>query len=138
MDAMDRGIMRIVVAMLVGGIAVIFDSTIVAVALHELATDLHTDVATIQWVSTGYLLALGVAIPLVGWLQGRLGGKRLWMIALTVFLVGSILCATAWNPESLIAFRVVQGLGGGAMMPLMTTMIMQAARGQDLGRMMAA
>ncbi|MEO8528490.1 MAG: MDR family MFS transporter [Pseudolysinimonas sp.] len=134
---LDPAVMRIAIALLVGGIAVIFDTTIVAVALRQLATDLNTDIATIQWVSTGYLLALGVTIPLVGWLQGRLGGKRLWMIALTVFLIGSALCATAWNAESLIAFRVIQGLGGGAMLPLLTTMIMQAARGQNLGRLMA-
>ena len=137
-EKLDPAIVRITIAMLTGGIAVIFDTTIVAVALHQLAADLNADVTTIQWVSTGYLLALGVAIPLVGWLQSRLGGKRLWMIALTVFLLGSILCATAWDAQSLIAFRVLQGLGGGAMMPLMTTMIMQAARGQNLGRLMAS
>jgi EmrB/QacA subfamily drug resistance transporter len=137
MAKLDAGLIRMIVAILTGGIAVIFDSTIVAVALHELATDLDTDVATIQWVSTGYLLALGVAIPLVTWLQSRLGAKRLWMFALTVFLLGSLLSAVAWDPGSLIAFRVVQGLGGGAMMPLMTTMLMQAARGQDIGRLMS-
>ena len=137
MSTLDRSLLRMIVAVLTGGIAVIFDTTIVAVALHELATDLDTDVTTIQWVSTGYLLALGVAIPLVSWLQGRLGSKRLWMLSLTVFLLGSVLCALAWDPGSLIAFRVVQGIGGGAMMPLMTTMIMQAARGQDLGRLMS-
>lgn len=134
---LDPAVVRVAIALLVGGIAVIFDSTIVAVALHELAHDLDADVSLIQWVSTGYLLALGVTLPLVGWLQSRLGGKRLWMIALTVFLLGSVLCATAWNAESLIGFRVLQGIGGGAMMPLLTTMIMQAARGQNIGRLMA-
>lgn len=134
---LDPAVVRVAVALLVGGIAVIFDSTIVAVALHELARDLDADVTLIQWVSTGYLLALGVTLPLVGWLQSRVGGKRLWMIALTVFLVGSALCATAWDAPSLIGFRVLQGIGGGAMLPLLTTMIMQAARGQNLGRLMA-
>ena len=73
-----------------------------------------------------------VAIPFSGWAQRRLGGKRLWLVALTLFLLGSVLCACAWNVESLIAFRVVQGLGGGVMMPLMTTILMQAAHGQNL------
>lgn len=136
-NKLDPAVVRVAVALLVGGIAVIFDTTIVAVALHQLAADLNADVTTIQWVSTGYLLALGVTLPLVGWLQSRLGGKNLWMIALTVFLLGSILCAAAWNVESLILFRVVQGIGGGAMLPLLTTMIMQAARGQNIGRLMA-
>jgi EmrB/QacA subfamily drug resistance transporter len=124
---MSRTALRTAIAVLVGGVAVILDSTIVSVALHELAGDLDATVSTIQWVSTAYLLALGVVIPIVGWLQSHLGAKRLWMAALTVFLLGSVLCSFAWDAPSLIAFRVVQGIGGGAMMPLMTTMIMQAA-----------
>lgn len=134
---MDRAVVRTTIAVLVGGIAVILDSTIVSVALHQLASDLHTDVATIQWVSTGYLLALGIVIPIVGWLQSRLGAKRLWIAGIAVFLLGSVLCAFAWDAGSLIGFRVLQGVGGGAMLPLMTTMIMQAAGGRDLGRLMS-
>ncbi|BCY08312.1 MDR family MFS transporter [Actinoplanes sp. L3-i22] len=133
----DPTALRTAIAVLAGGITVILDSTIVSVALHELATDLHADVATIQWVSTAYLLALGVVIPVVGWLQSRLGGKRLWIAALTVFLLGSVLCSFAWDAPSLIGFRVLQGLGGGAMMPLMMTMIMQQVRGKDIGRLMS-
>jgi EmrB/QacA subfamily drug resistance transporter len=117
--------------------APLFDSTIVSVALHSLAADLHASVDTIQWVTTGYLLALGVTVPVVGWLQRRVGGKRLWMAALVVFLIGSILCSLAWDAPSLIAFRVVQGIGGGAMLPLLTTLLMQAAGGQGLGRLMS-
>jgi EmrB/QacA subfamily drug resistance transporter len=124
--------------LVVGGLAVIFDSTIVSIALHTLAVELHTTVSTIQWVSTGYLLALGVAIPVVGWAQARIGGKRLWMIGLTVFLVGSIACSLAWDAPSLIAFRVVQGLGGGIMLPLMATLaVQQVPGGAGLGRLMA-
>lgn len=135
---LDPTVIRTTVAILVGVIAVIFDSTIVSVALHQLSIDLHASIATIQWVSTGYLLALGISIPLVGWLQGRLGGKRLWMIALTVFLLGSVLCSFAWDAQSLIVFRIVQGLGGGAMLPLLTTIIVQAAGGgANLGKLMA-
>ncbi|MBL7258989.1 MDR family MFS transporter [Paractinoplanes lichenicola] len=132
----ERQTLRTSLAVLTGGIAVILDSTIVSVALHELATDLDAGVGTIQWVSTAYLLALGVVIPTVGWLQGRLGAKRLWLAALTLFLLGSVLCSFAWDAPSLIAFRVVQGLGGGAMMPLMTTMIVQAASAADRTRLM--
>ena len=111
--------------LIVGGLAVIFDSTIVSIALHTLADDLHVPVSTIQWVSTGYLLALGVTIPVVGWAQARIGGKRLWMIGLTIFLVASIACSLAWDAPSLIAFRVVQGIGGGIMLPLMATLAIQ-------------
>ena len=117
--------------------AVIFDTTIVSVALHTLAQELNTTVAVIQWVSTGYLLALGATIPLVGWAQARIGGKRLWMIALVIFAVGSIAASLAWSAPSLIAFRVVQGIGGGLMMPLMATLVIQAAGGRSLGKLMA-
>jgi len=136
--ALDPQLKRIAAAVITGAIAVILDTTIVSVAIHELGNELDASVSTIQWVSTAYLLAMFVAIPVTGWAQSRVGGKRLWLAALTLFLVGSVLCACAWSIESLIAFRVVQGLGGGVMMPLMTTLLIQAAHGQNLGRLMAA
>lgn len=134
---LDPHVVRIAMAVIAGGIAVIFDSTIVSIALQQLSGRLHASLGTIQWVSTAYLLAMFVAIPLSGWLQARIGGKRLWIAALGVFLLGSVLCALAWDAPSLIAFRVVQGLGGGVMVPLMMTLIMQSARGQSMGRLMA-
>ena len=88
-------------------------------------------------MSIGYLLALGVAIPLAGWAQARFGAKRVWMFALAVFLIGSILCSLSWSADSLIVFRIVEGLGGGLMLPLFSTMIMQAAAGRALGRTMS-
>jgi EmrB/QacA subfamily drug resistance transporter len=133
-DRLDPQLIKSAMILVVGALAVIFDTTIVAVALHTLATDLHTSVATIQWVSTGYLLALGIAVPLSSWGLQRFGGKRLWMFGLVVFLVGSIGSSLAWNAGSLIAWRVVQGLGGGILLPLLTTLIMQAAGGKALGR----
>jgi EmrB/QacA subfamily drug resistance transporter len=115
--------------------AVIFDTTIVSVALRTLAVKLDTSVATIQWVTTGYLLALAIAVPLSAWGLKRFGGKRLWMFSLAVFLIGSIGSSLAWNVGSLIGWRVVQGAGGGLMLPLMTTLIFQAAGGKSLGRL---
>lgn len=136
--AIPRSAIVSALVLVTGGLAVIFDGTIMSVALATLATDLHVPVSTIQWVTTAYLLALGVAIPIVGWAQARLGGKRLWMIALTVFLLASIACSLAWDASSLIAFRVVQGIGGGLMMPLMATLaVQQVPAGASLGRLMA-
>jgi len=136
--AVPRSAVISALVLVAGGLAVIFDSTIMSIALATLATDLDVPVSTIQWVTTAYLLALGVAIPIVGWAQARLGGKRLWMIALTIFLVASIACSLAWDATSLIAFRVVQGFGGGLMMPLMATLaIQQVPAGASLGRLMA-
>ncbi|WP_413812656.1 MDR family MFS transporter [Streptomyces sp. OE57] len=136
-DRIDPKVMKIAVALIVGSLAVVFDTTIVSVALQTLSQQLHVPISTIQWVSTGYLLALGVSIPLAGWAQSRFGGRRVWMFSLTVFLVGSILCSLAWNAESLIVFRIIEGFGGGLMLPLFSTMIMQAAAGRALGRTMS-
>jgi len=136
--AVPRSAVVSALVLVAGGLAVIFDSTIMSIALATLATDLDVPVSTIQWVTTAYLLALGVAIPIVGWAQARLGGKRLWMIALTIFLLASIACSLAWDAPSLITFRVIQGLGGGLMMPLMATLaIQQVPAGAGLGRLMA-
>src|SRR5690606_11663449 len=133
------GVMTTAWVLIVGGFAAILDSTIVAIAIDTLAREFDEPVSTIQWVSTGYLLALAVAIPLTGWAQARFGGKRLWIAALALFLLGSVLCAFAWDATSLIAFRIVQGLGGGIMFPLMQSLAVQAAGGRTkgLGRMMA-
>lgn len=133
-DGIDPQVLKRALILVIGFLAVIFDTTIVSVALHTLATQLHASVPAIQWVTTGYLLALGIAVPLSTWGVRRFGGKRLWMAALTVFLVGSIGSSLAWNVGSLIAWRVVQGAGGGIMFPLLTTLIMQAAGGRALGR----
>src|SRR5580692_2762510 len=125
-DKLDPKVVKTALILIVGLMAVIFDTTIVSVALHTLALQMHTSVTTIQWVTTGYLLALGIAVPLSTWALRRFGGKRLWMTALAVFLIGSVGSSLAWNVESLIAWRVVQGLGGGIMFPLLTTLIMLA------------
>lgn len=133
----DPVVWRTVWTVLVGGLAVLFDTTIVAVALHTIASDLHVSVATIQWVTTIYLLALAVTVPIAGWAQRMLGGKRLWVIALALFLASSILSSLAWSAGSLIAFRAVQGVAGGIMLPLMSTIVVQAAGGKNLGKIMS-
>jgi EmrB/QacA subfamily drug resistance transporter len=130
----DPKVIKTGIILVVGVLAVVFDTTIVSVALHTLVTDLHSSVSTIQWVSTGYLLALGMTVPLSTWGLRRFGGKRLWMFALALFLVGSIGASTAWNADSLIAWRVVQGAAGGLLLSVLTTLIMQAAGGRSLGR----
>jgi EmrB/QacA subfamily drug resistance transporter len=134
-EKLDPAVVRTALILIVGAMAVIFDTTIVSVALHTLSVKLATPVTTIQWVSTGYLLALGIAVPLSTWGLQRFGGKPLWIFSLAVFLIGSVGSSLAWNVGSLIGWRVVQGLGGGLMLPLMTTLIFQAAGGKSLGRL---
>ena len=87
---------------------------------------------------SGYLLSFGMVIPLSGWALARFGGRATWLFALVVFLAGSVLSGAAWNIGSLIGFRVLQGIGGGLMMPVLTTLITQAAGGRQLGRLMAS
>jgi EmrB/QacA subfamily drug resistance transporter len=125
-------------ALVVGGIAAILDSTMVTIALHTLVVSLHSTDGMVQWVTTGYLLAMAVAIPVTGWAESRWGGKRVWMAALVLFVAGSVLCALAWNDVSLIGFRVGQGFAAGLIFPLMQTLAVRAAGGRASSNLIAA
>ena len=137
-EKLDSAMVRLIGILLLGAIPSLLDTTIVNVAIATIGRDLHTTVSAIQWVITGYLLSFGMVIPLSGWALARFGGRATWVFSLSVFLAGSVLSGAAWNIGTLIGFRVLQGIGGGLMMPLLTTLIMQAAGGRQLGRLMAA
>ena len=115
----------------------ILDTTIVAVALATLGRDFHVSVTTIQWVATGYLLALALVIPVTGWAVDRFGAKLIWMTSLSLFIIGSSLCGLAWSANSLIAFRVLQGIGGGMLLPVGQSILARAAGPQRMGRVMS-
>jgi EmrB/QacA subfamily drug resistance transporter len=104
----------------------LLDMTIVNVALPTFAKEFDAPTTTIEWVVTGYLLSLAVFIPVSGWAGDRFGTKRTFMFALVVFTSGSLACAFAWNVESLVAFRVLQGVGGGMLTPVGTAMLFRA------------
>jgi EmrB/QacA subfamily drug resistance transporter len=137
-DKLSPELLKLAGILLVGAVAVQLDATIVSVAIDKLARGFHAPLATIQWISTAYLLALGIVIPLAGWSVDRFGPKRMWMTSVALFLLGSTLCGLAWSAGSLIAFRVVQGIGGGLLIPLMQAILAQAAGPGRLGRLMAA
>ena len=105
----------------------ILDTTIVAVALDTLGRDFKVPISTIQWVTTGYLLALAVVIPITGWAMDRFGAKPMWLLSLALFVVGSSLCGLAWSATCLIVFRIPQGLGGGMILPIGQAMLARAA-----------
>ncbi|HUN36265.1 MAG TPA: MDR family MFS transporter [Trebonia sp.] len=128
---------RALLALIVGGIAAILDSTMVTIALHTLTVSLHSTDGAIQWVTTSYLLAMVVAIPVTGWAESRWGGKRVWLAALVLFVAGSVLCALAWSDASLIGFRVVQGFAAGLIFPLMQTLGVRAAGGRASSKLIA-
>lgn len=129
---------KMMMILMIGILAPLFDTTITNVAIDTLVREFHSSVSTIQWVMTSYLLTLGMVIPLTGWLIERFGGKRIWLFSLLVFLIGSVLCSLAWNVESLIFFRTVQGIGGGLLMPTMMTMGARAANGKNTGKLMSS
>ncbi|MCX4450816.1 MDR family MFS transporter [Streptomyces sp. NBC_01789] len=112
-ERVEKELLRIAFILVLGTFMASLDATIVSVGLDRLTEEFDASVAEIQWVSTAYLLAIVAAVPASGWLAGRFGGRRTWIAAVGLFLLGSLLCASAWSATSLIVFRVIQGLGGG-------------------------
>ncbi|MBO0841873.1 MAG: DHA2 family efflux MFS transporter permease subunit, partial [Nocardioides sp.] len=137
-DKITADILKIAGVVVLGSIMAILDTTVVNVALPTFQRTFDvSSYATVAWAITGYTLALAAIIPVTGWAADRFGTKRLYMTALVLFTLGSVLCATAWNIESLICFRVLQGLGGGMLMPLGMTILTKAAGPKRVGRLMA-
>jgi EmrB/QacA subfamily drug resistance transporter len=136
-SVLTREILTLAAVVVLGAIMTVLDATIVNVALPTLGREFGTSIATIQWVTTAYLLAFASVIPLTGWASQRLGAKELWLLSLALFTVGSLLAGLSWSIGALIAFRVVQGLGGGMIMPLGQTILAQAAGPQRMGRVMS-
>jgi EmrB/QacA subfamily drug resistance transporter len=136
-NGLDRELMLVAWVVVLGAIMSILDVTVVNVAINTLAADFETTLTTIQWVATGYTLALATVIPLSGWGADRFGTKRLYMISIALFALGSVLSGLAWSAESLIFFRVLQGFGGGMIMPAGMTILTRAAGTDRVGRVMA-
>src|ERR1700712_3305227 len=141
-DHIDGPVLKIAGVVVLGAIMSILDITVVNVALPTFQTVFGTPghpiaYSTVAWSVTAYTLALATVIPMTGWAADRFGTKRLYMTAIALFVLGSVLCATAWSIGALIAFRVLQGLGGGMLMPLGMTIMTRAAGPHRMGRLMA-
>ncbi|MEV5969868.1 DHA2 family efflux MFS transporter permease subunit [Streptomyces sp. NPDC051921] len=128
---------RVLTVVVLGSVMAVLDMTIVNVALRSLSEAFQAPLATIQWTATAYTLALAAVIPTAAWTIGRFGAKHTYLTALVLFTLGSLLAAFAWDAPSLIAFRAVQGFGGGLLMPVGMTMTMRAADPARMGRAMA-
>ena len=116
----------VAVAFVAGMFMDIMDTTIVNVALPTLGQNFDVGDGTFEWVVTGYLLSLAIWIPASGWIGDRFGTKKTFLVALIVFTTGSALCGAAWNIQSLIVFRLLQGVGGGMVTPVGTSMLFRA------------
>ena len=137
-EKIDGPVLKIAGVVVLGAIMSILDITVVNVALPTFQKEFDVDsYATVAWTVTAYTLALATVIPLTGWAADRFGTKRLFITALALFTAGSVLCATATDINMLIGFRVLQGLGGGMLMPLGMTIMTRAAGPARMGRLMA-
>jgi EmrB/QacA subfamily drug resistance transporter len=141
-DHIDGAVLKIAGVVVLGAIMSILDITVVNVALPTFQVEFGSEgnelaYSHVAWTVTAYTLALATVIPMTGWAADRFGTKRLYMTAIVLFTAGSALCATAWDINALIAFRVVQGLGGGMLMPLGMTIMTKAAGPHRMGRLMA-
>jgi EmrB/QacA subfamily drug resistance transporter len=136
-ENLDARLLRIAGVCVLAAVMAILDTTVVSVAQRTFITEFETTQAVVAWTMTGYTLALATVIPLTGWAADRFGTKRLFMGSVLFFTLGSLLCAMAPNITLLVAFRVVQGLGGGMLMPLTFTILTREAGPKRLGRLMA-
>jgi EmrB/QacA subfamily drug resistance transporter len=131
-DKITPDLLKIAGVVVLGAIMSILDVTVVNVALPTFQTELSGNDEPLAYSTVAWTV-----IPLTGWAADRFGTKRLYMTAIALFTIGSLLCATAWNIEALIGFRVLQGLGGGMLMPLGMTIMTKAAGPHRMGRLMA-
>jgi EmrB/QacA subfamily drug resistance transporter len=136
-DKLDKNVLLVAGVVVLGAIMSILDITVVSVALETFQREFDATAAEVAWTMTGYTLALASVIPLTGWAADRFGTKRLYLLAVLLFTAGSVLCAAATSLEMLVLFRVLQGLGGGMLMPLGMTILTRAAGPERVGRVMA-
>ncbi|HXW86903.1 MAG TPA: DHA2 family efflux MFS transporter permease subunit [Streptosporangiaceae bacterium] len=121
-----------------GGFMAGLDTSLVNVGLTTIALNLHAAITNVQWVTSGYLLALAAALPAGPFLQRRIGASRLWMICLISFTAASLLCALSPDLAVLLAARVLQGAAGGLLVPTGQSIVARAVGPERMGRAMSS
>jgi EmrB/QacA subfamily drug resistance transporter len=121
------------IAIIVGTFVAVLNNSLINIALPNLVNVFGSTTQTIQWVLTGYMLASAVVIPMSGSLGDKFGYKRIYLLSLSAFTLSSVLCGLAWSDTSLIAFRIVQGLSGGLIMPVGMAMIYMIVPREKIG-----
>ncbi|MDT5147062.1 MAG: hypothetical protein QOC58_1707, partial [Mycobacterium sp.] len=136
-DRLDAGLLKVAGVCILATVMAILDVTVVSVAQRTFIQEFDSTQAVVGWTMTGYSLALATVIPVTGWAADRFGTKRLFIGSVLAFTLGSMLCALAWNILSLIVFRMVQGIGGGMLLPLGFMILTREAGPRRLGRLMS-
>ncbi len=136
-EKIPRHIIIIALVLVVGALPPMLDATIVNIAVNYLGKHFSSPFAVTQWIVTGYVLALGIAVPFSGWLLQRFDGKKIFMGSLGLFLLSSLLSGLAWNMPSLIVFRLLQGFASGLRIPTLTTLLVQVAGSDHIGRLIS-
>ncbi|WP_168122844.1 DHA2 family efflux MFS transporter permease subunit [Paenibacillus sp. HB172176] len=134
--ASGRGLVAPLIAIIIGLFMVILDTTAVNVAIPVLAEDFNSSLSLIQWTITGYALTQAAIIPLAGWMTDKFGAKQIFIISIILFTIASVLCAFAQSAEQLILFRILQGLGGGMVMPIAFAITYRISPPEQVGRIM--
>jgi EmrB/QacA subfamily drug resistance transporter len=124
------------IALGLAALLAVLDGTVVAVALQSLIVAFEAPLTTVVWVTIAYLLAAASMLPLLGWASARFGGRAVFLAGLALFVIGSMLSALAWSAGSLIAFRVIQGLGGGLLEPTSLALAAGLAGKDRVGRVL--
>jgi len=136
-EKLPKGVAFSALIMVLGALPPMLDTTIINVAINSFVKIFGVNLSVVQWAVTGYVLALGIAVPFSGWLLRRLDGKKIFMGSLIMFMLGSLLAGFSWNIESLIVFRLLQGFSAGILIPTLTTLIIQLAGKGNFGKLMS-
>jgi EmrB/QacA subfamily drug resistance transporter len=134
--ASESVLRRTMVAVVFGGLMSMLDTTIVNIAIRTLSVRLHADLASVQWVVTGYLLALAAALPLAGWLADRFGARQVYVASIATFTLASLACGLSTSLSQLIGFRVLQGVAGALTMPVGQMILVPVAGRARMARVM--
>lgn len=136
LQALPASLVALAVALSLGSVASQLGTSIANVTIAPLHQAFAASVSTIQWVSSGYLLALSMVVPLTGWAVERFGARRVWLTCLALVAGASLLCGAAWSIGSLIGFRLLQGAAGGMLLPLIRLILARSAGRDQMGRAM--
>ncbi len=135
-DRLPQESVRVLAVLLVGAFVVILNETALNVALSRIMTDLGIDERTAQWLTTGFMLTMAVVIPVTGWLMERLHTRTVFLLAMSLFSLGTLIAALGWGFPGLLAGRLVQASGTAIMMPLLMTTVMELVPSGQRGRVM--